>query len=582
MKYNLLALLCCVMSLSVFGQGKYYYAEGQKLSLEVDNQSFIVHGNVDAMRQLRSYSSTAKATDDGIEAVQAFDYKMYGVVSLAAGQKLSQQDIMNTIGLEEKDVIGIVPGLQLNDGFTIYLTTKIVCQPKKGISPDQIRAYLADYDVKTVVSGLNKVIRIETHDFENMLDISNELHMSVLVNFAQPDFYAPVTMHNDPLFGEQFQMNNTGQTIDGWTGQVDADCNALEAWSTSTGSSSIKVAVIDDGLESHEDFNDASGNSRITGGFTPVNNGNGSPNSSGRHGVSCGGIIAASHNSLGVRGVAPNCLMSTVNIFQGGETTQDIADGITWAKNDGADVMSNSWGYNSCTFSSNNINSALDDATTNGRSGKGCVVAFSSGNTSASCVNYPARYSAVIAVGAFHNQGSRSSYSAYGPTLDIVAPSNGRAGVRTTDRMGSSGYSSGNYTPSFGGTSAACPVVAGVAALVLSVDGNLTATEVENTLYNTAKVIGSGNANEYGAGGVDAEAALNSLGGGGGPTCSDGVQNGDETGVDCGGSVCPACPTVCNDNELTLTIVLANYPEDELASNIRCNGKCSRFWWYLW
>ncbi|MEO0627804.1 MAG: T9SS type A sorting domain-containing protein, partial [Bacteroidota bacterium] len=136
------------------------------------------------------------------------------------------------------------------------------------------------------------------------------------------------------------------------------------------------------------------------------------------------------------------------------------------------------------------------------------------------------------------------------------------AGVRTTDRMGGNGYSSGNYTPSFGGTSSSCPVVSGVAALVLGYNPSLTEAEVKNILYSTAIDMGPpGDDLEYANGRVNAFGAVNAAGGNP-PTCSDGVQNGQETGVDCGGPDCPACPSGCSDNEVTLTIVLDNYPEE--------------------
>lgn len=101
-----------------------------------------------------------------------------------------------------------------------------------------------------------------------------------------------------------------------------------------------------------------------------------------------------------------------------------------------------------------------------------------------------------------------------------------------------------------------------MAALVLSVDPSLTHSQVKNTLYNTAIDMGaSGFDNNYGHGRVNAFGALNSLGGGGQtPTCTDGIQNGDETGVDCGGSSCPPCQSACTDNAVTLTIVTDNYP----------------------
>ena len=122
-----------------------------------------------------------------------------------------------------------------------------------------------------------------------------------------------------------------------------------------------------------------------------------------------------------------------INIFAGQETNQDIANAISWAADNGADVISNSWGYpNSCTFSVASLNSAISDAATNGRGGKGCVIVFASGNGYQSCVDYPARLNDVIAVGAFGNDGIISDYSNEGTALDIVAPSNDVSSTRSS------------------------------------------------------------------------------------------------------------------------------------------------------
>jgi len=287
--------------------------------------------------------------------------------------------------------------------------------------------------------------------------------------------------------------------------------------------------------------------------------------------MACAGIIAASHNNIGVRGVAPYVQILSVNIFAGGETTQDVADGITWAKEQGADVLSNSWGYSSCELVFDNISAALTDANRTGRKGLGSIIVFSSGNDFYDCVSFPGSHPDVISVGAFSSFGERSEYSNYGPELDLVAGSDNvrapGAAVRTIDRMGPIGYSTGNYTADFGGTSAAAPVVAGVAALVLGYNPTLSSDELKNILYATAKEMGpEGFDPEYGHGGVDAYAALNMAGSGGPPhICSDGFHNGLETGTDCGGPTCTPCttgPITCTDFEVELAINFDNFPAE--------------------
>ncbi|MFK8165559.1 MAG: S8 family serine peptidase [Lewinella sp.] len=552
----LLGAVCLLWASIAFSQNQYYHTDNSILSLTATTHNYIITAN--------ESSTLQRVKMDDVKQYQSWSHKTYAV--LEATRAMTTAEVAASLGFDT-DEVQISTGYALEDGFVIYPTQEIVVKLGDKNDAPAMQQILARFGVKDMVKKYG-TYRVTMNQLDHVFKAANALAESGLAEFAQPDFYAPIQRYqiNDPLFSQQFQMNNTGQTLDGVTGQNDADCNALEAWGISTGSSGITVAVIDDGLEDHEDFNNSSGQSRYTAGFSPANNGNGDAISGSNHGVACAGSIAASHNSIGVRGVTPLVNLISVNIFVGGESTQDIADGITWAKNQGADVMSNSWGYTSCTASFSNINNAMADANSNGRGGLGSVVVFASGNGYKSCVDYPGNQSSVIAVGAFANTGVRSAYSNYGPALDIVAPSNNvggpGAGVRTTDRMGSPGYNGTNYTSTFGGTSSACPVVAGVAALVLGYNSSLTSTEVKNILYSTAGAIGS--TNEYGAGKVDAFAALQAAGGGSGPTCTDGVQNGQETGVDCGGPSCPSCPppTGCTDTEVTLSITLDNYPEE--------------------
>lgn len=549
----------CLLWVSIMSAqtNDYYWADNKRMELTPSTTHFIITAN-DA-------TTLATANKTNLKKYENWAHRTFAVAE--ANNPMTINRLIVELGFDT-DEVQVSPGYAMTDGFVLYPTPTVVAQ----LVDKSDRVAMTNMAKRLGMKSMSKkfgTYRIELENVNQALATANALKESGLCSFAHPDFYAPIERYqiNDPLFSQQFQMNNTGQTLDGVTGANDADCNALEAWNISIGSSSTTVAVIDDGMEDHEDFNNSSGQSRYTAGFSPVNNGNGNATSSSNHGVACAGSITASHNNIGVRGVAPLSNIISVNIFVGGETTQNIADGITWAKNQGADVMSNSWGYTSCTANFSNINNALADANANGRGGKGCVIVFASGNGYKSCVDYPANNTNVIAVGAFANTGIRSAYSNYGPALDIMAPSNNvsapGAGVRTTDRMGSGGYNSTNYTSTFGGTSSACPVVAGVATLLLGYNPNLTVAEVKNILYSTAIDMGAaGNDNEYANGRVNALAALQAAGGSGGPTCTDGVQNGQETGVDCGGPDCPSCPTGCNGTTVTLSMTFDNYPEE--------------------
>lgn len=556
-KYFLLGALCLFGLRVGVAQSDYYWADETKVSLTAVTDRFIITAE--------DVTSLTSAATNQVKHYTSWVHKPYAIAH--TGEETTAKEVIPLLGLST-DEVQVSPGYRLPDGYVMYPTRTIVAKLKDKADVKVLPRLLAGFSVKEVVKKFG-VYRIKLVQLEEAFTVANALAESGFFDFAQPDFYAPITRYQDPLFSQQFQMHNTGQTLDGVPGQEDADCNALEAWDISLGSNVITVAVLDDGLEAHEDFQDAAGSSRYTNGWSPANNGNGDARSTAAHGVSCAGSIAASHNGIGIQGIAPLVNLISVNIFVGGESTQDIADAISWAKNQGADVLSNSWGYTSCYANYANINDALADANENGRAGLGSVVVFASGNGYKNCVDFPARNPNVIAVGAFTNQGVRSEYSNAGAALDLMAPSNNvggpGAGVRTTDRMGNAGYSSGNYTTSFGGTSAACPVVAGVAALVLGYNPGLTSSEVKNILYTTAIDMGPPGADtEYANGRVNALGALLAAGPGAAPTCTDGIKNGQETGVDCGGPECPDCPPPpsCTGTEVTLSILLDNYPEE--------------------
>lgn len=304
----------------------------------------------------------------------------------------------------------------------------------------------------------------------------------------------------------------------------------------------VTVAVIDDGVEDHEDL----GN-RVLQGFTPqfslanpdtqgAPNQNDPPGSHVGHGQCCAGIIGATHNSLGVRGVAPEVDIVPINIFNDrftvlgevyySEDAQDIVNAIDFAWDDAeADIISNSWNYIDPSANNDAVSLAIGRARTQGRiqgtNHLGCVVVFSSGNDLSPynhlTVRFPANVDGVITVGAIDKNGNIWDYSCRGNSMDLVAPTGGSPGdVRTIDREGSDGYVSGNYYDNFNGTSAACPQVSGIAALMLSVNPSLTESEVRSILQQTATDMGtSGFDNTYGYGRVNAYAAvLEAVGGG--------------------------------------------------------------------
>lgn len=508
--------LLCFMASSIWGttmmaQSDYYWSDNRKIKLKEDRSSVIFQFQEE--QDIRAYFSQFPSTTGTVEI---HEFQARAIVKFNKNQQEPLQNVIERMGIEPTILESASFGLKLEDGFQIWPTHNVVLSLRKDANISDLSGILEEYKASVKTVKYNRMV-LHVDNINDVLPLANHLYENNKVLWAHPDFYATLTHSltpSDTYYSSQFQMNNSN----------DVDCDAPEAWDLTRGVSSIRVAVIDDGLESHEDLP----NLNTSLGYTPANNGNGTPISNGKHGVPCAGIIGAAHNGIGVAGVAPNVELFSVNIFYGGETGNDLANAISYSKNQGADVMSNSWGYSSCTYSVDALNRALADAKSNGRGGKGCVIVFASGNDYASCVSYPGNNSNVIAVGAITNTGVRSSYSNQGSRLDVSAPSSGGTrGVYSTDRMGSSGYSSGNYVSGFGGTSAACPLVSGVAALVLSTNANLTSAQVQNVLETTADDMGtSGFDVEFGHGRVNAHqavlAATSGGGGGGGnpnPSC---------------------------------------------------------------
>ena len=355
--------------------------------------------------------------------------------------------------------------------------------------------------------------------------------------WAQPDMICPIEHFTDPLYPKQFQFNNTGQYIDGQKITAGLDVNVDGVWPTYKGNG-ITVAVIDDGLEAHDDL------PTINANYTPINS---DVTNTSKHGIAVAGIIAAQHNTIGVRGIAPDVDLIGENIFRQGVTVSGYADAITAVADSGAHVICNSWGFvyqdvlstpdgykivrgGDCRDLFPVLTAAINYAATSGRGGNGCIVVFASGNwaqtgplgqNSNECVTYPAHLDNVIAVGAVTPNGVRSRYTNHGPKLDISAPSNDLNssgsrryfGVRTTDRMGESGYSGSDYHSGFGGTSAAAPVVAGAAALILQADNTLTRQEVYDLITSTATdIMDTGFDIETGYGLLNVGAAIASIG----------------------------------------------------------------------
>ena len=353
---------------------------------------------------------------------------------------------------------------------------------------------------------------------------------SFAVPVLNPQSAAPVSS----MFGQQWYLQNTGQN----GAKAGLDLNVKSVWPEFTGKG-VHVGVFDDGLDAgHREFA-----GRIEPAATVQTAGDaGQAAGTGLHGTAVGGIIAAANDGVGTTGVAYGATLTDVPVLSGGGS---LFDAMAIQKN--YDVVNHSWGFTS-PFADNPLSpgwqssffSGIGDAAAEGRDGLGTLIFAAAGNGRANGDSAEVHGFTVdrhvAAVGAVTDQGYVAYYSNAGANLLVSGLSNGGANaVATTDRTGSEGYSSGDYTTGFGGTSAATPEVSGVGALMLEAAPDIGWRDAQDILAYSAKHVGSeigaaprfaerdtwaengaGNANggglhfsnDYGFGVVDAHAAV--------------------------------------------------------------------------
>jgi len=302
---------------------------------------------------------------------------------------------------------------------------------------------------------------------------------SGFVEYAEPDFTVQALVApNDPYFSQLWGLNNTGQA----GGTVDADIDCPEAWNITKGSSNVIIAVIDTGINyNHPDLaaNIWTG-SNGEHGYDFCNN-DSDPMDDNGHGSHCSGTIAGvGNNGVGVTGINWTAKIMAVKFLNssGSGYTSDAVDGILYAVNHGARILSNSWG-------GGGYSQALKDAIEYANSHNVLFVAAAgnSGNNNDTSPSYPASYncSNIISVAAIDHNANLASWSCYGAnSVDIGAP-----GVGILSTVLGSSYAT------YSGTSMATPHVSGVAGLVLSQNLNQSDEQIKARILAGAVHISS-------------------------------------------------------------------------------------------
>ncbi|MDQ3747657.1 MAG: S8 family serine peptidase [Acidobacteriota bacterium] len=507
-----------------------------------------------SLREGPVLSSAAAAVQDS-EMVLAFPevgVEVYKIPPPAAAGVAEKSLVERKEALRAAPDIRFAGGVLVDEqsGEPVVYTENLFIKFVDGADPEECRAVIreANLTIKREVDyAANAFFLAAPEDTgTEVFDIAAKLLKREDVEFCHPEIVRQRGFKAIPA--QQWHLKTT--SINGTI--VSASVNAEAAHLITLGQG-ITIAVIDDGVDiDHDEFNSASkivAPRDATLGTNDPRPKDPSPFGPENHGTACAGVACADGRN-GASGVAPKAKLLPIRLSSGLGSQQE-ADAFRWAADNGADVISCSWGprdgawfrpndplHNQIVQIPASTRLAIDYATTNGRGGKGCVILFAAGNGNESVDNDGyASYQKVIAVAACNDRGKRSVYSDFGAAVWCSFPSRDfghppfnhpeplTTGIWTTDRRGTRGYNNGNvqdgdqtgnYTNSFGGTSSSCPGAAGIAALILSVNPNLRWQEVREVMRQSGDRIdpqggaydAGGRSKLYGFGRLNAEKAV--------------------------------------------------------------------------
>jgi thermitase len=311
---------------------------------------------------------------------------------------------------------------------------------------------------------------------------------------AEPDFlfYKTAITPDDTLYTRyQWNLPHIGANM---------------GWQQTTGSSNVIIAIVDTGVDlTHPDLVD-----KIVPGYD-MHNGDADPSDDEGHGTHVASIAAASsNNGQGIAGLSWGARIMPVKVLdaKGSGKSSNVASGIIWAVDNGAQVINLSLG-------SSNYSTAVQNAVTYAHS-RGVLVVAAAGNhyKKGNPTTYPAAYTNVLAVAATNDSDGHASYSSSGSYVDVAAPGGDPAGSSDGNHRnwipGAYWRGSGVSYAWLSGTSQAAPHAAGLAALLLSLNPNLTPGQLQQIITSTAVDVQAPGWDEFsGHGRIDVKAALN-------------------------------------------------------------------------
>jgi serine protease len=441
----------------------------------------------------------------------------------------------------------------INQIIIKYRTTVNATEPNGQIKTDKLNALsTAELNALSTAAGQSLTYKRAMSDDAHVLNLPTRISAASVeaiarklealpdVEYAEPDYVMrPTLVPNDPSYAAQWHYHGA------------FGINAPAAWDITTGSATIRVAIIDTGITDHPDLA-----GRWVGGYDFIadvptaNDGNGRDSdphdpgdwvtanmcglgepaeNSSWHGTHVAGTIgAANNNSLGVAGINWVSPIVPIRVLgRCGGFTSDIVDGMRWsagltvagvpANTNPAKILNLSLGGpGACGASYQNAINAINAV--------GAIVVIAAGNSNANAANHqPGNCNGVVTVAATDRDGNRTFYSNFGTVVEISAPGGEtntnspspapQNGVLSTLNTGLTTPSTASYAY-YQGTSMAAPHIAGVLSLMVSLDPTLNFTQSLQILQSTARAFPAGSSctsSTCGSGIVDAAAALNAV-----------------------------------------------------------------------
>lgn len=460
-----LSFLC----VNAMAQDSFYYYDGKKVPLKRVDGKVVVR---------TALGERTAALQNGLRVINNIsDMRQRLVVcEYDAGDVSAKCSVLAKISSEKSSFL---PCYNDDQGLELWLTGYVLVKLKSANDVSTLYAEARKYGLEVLEQDKFMPLWYLLQGGDDitmpLTDIANRMYESGLFASVSPDFACNGSeISYDPYVHSQWGLYNS--TNEGY------DINVSQAWNYATGRG-VKIAIVDNGVDIwHKDLA-ANADSALS--YDAVTNT--SPNKiygvrtnldigSLSHGTHCAGIAAAvRNNGICGSGVAPDAKLMTISSHY---TSDELAKAINWAWSEGADIISCSW---TCAAAVK-IKEAFDNAIIYGRDGKGCIIVKSAGNQGKTSgkITWPGTYrKEIITVASMDNDGFLSETSSFGDSLFVMAP-----GTFIYSTLVGDGFGIMN------GTSMAAPHVAGVAALILERNNDLTADQVRMMIGRTAKRVG--------------------------------------------------------------------------------------------